>query len=127
MAGEQLTAPRGTAFALGAGAMLVSAMPRAATGAGVSPEILAKLPAITTPGFSFDQKALKIKAGETVALRFENPHSFDIDELNVHVPAPAGRNNLILFKPTQVGTYTYSCSLPGHRAEVMEGTLIVEP
>lgn len=112
-----------------AGALLVAALPRPAS-AGVSPELLASLPAITTPGFHFDRTTLEAKVGETVAFRFDNPHaaphSFDIDALNVHVPVAAGKSGLVLFKPTQPGTYTFYCQVPGHRAAGMEGTLIVK-
>ena len=129
-------APRGTstllvAFgALCVGAILVAAIPREA-GAGVSPEALARLPALGIPGMRFDQKKLMVKAGETVALRLDNahstPHSFDIDALDVHVPVAAGAQSLILFTPTQPGVYTFYCSLPGHREAGMEGTLVVGP
>jgi uncharacterized cupredoxin-like copper-binding protein len=129
-------APRGTFAAqtaligLCVGALLVGAL--AARGsAGVSPEILARLPAISTPGMHFDQPELKIKAGDTIALRLENPHSashsFDIDALNVHVPVVAGQQGLILLAPTQPGSYSFYCSVPGHREAGMVGTLIVEP
>ncbi len=100
-------------------------------GAGVSPEVLAGLPAITTPGFKFEQTKLTAKAGETVALRLDNthnaPHRFDVDALNVHVSAAPGQRSLILFKPTMPGTYTFYCGIPSHRELGMEGTLIVEP
>jgi plastocyanin len=135
--GARRAAPRWTAaslaalIALGTGASLVAALPREATGASVSKETLAELPALITPGFHFDHKELKAKAGEVVALRFDNPHNaphtFDIAELNVHVAVEAGKSGLILFKPTKPGTYTYFCDIPGHRAEGMEGKLIVEP
>jgi uncharacterized cupredoxin-like copper-binding protein len=134
-AGERRS-PRGTAVALGAvlafalGAVAVGALPREA-GAGVSPEVLAELPALGTPGLHFDQPELHVKAGELVALRLENPHgaphSFDVDELNVHVPMPAGKDALALFRPAEPGTYTFYCGVPGHREAGMVGTLIVEP
>lgn len=112
------------------GGVLVASLPRE-SGAAVSPELLASLPAIGTPGMHFDQTALKAKVGETVALRFDNshstPHSFDLDELNVHVPAAAGQQSLIMFKPTSAGSYTYYCAIPGHREAGMVGTLTVEP
>ena len=89
------------------------------------------IPPITTPDFKLDQTQLTAKVGETVALRFENthnaPHSFDVDELNVHVPAAPGQQSLILFKPTKPGAYTFYCAVPGHRELGMEGTLVVEP
>ncbi|HEX6386536.1 MAG TPA: cupredoxin domain-containing protein [Anaerolineae bacterium] len=93
--------------------------------------MLAELPAITTAGFSFDQPEIRVRAGETVALRLDNahsvPHSFDIDELGVHVEMPAGQSSLALFKAPPPGTYTYYCQIPRHREHGMEGTLIVEP
>ena len=111
------------------GAIMVAAIPRQAS-AGIDPTILAGLAPITTPAFTFDQPTLTAKVGETVALRFQNthtaPHSFDIDELNVHVPAAPGAQTLILFKPTTPGTYTFYCAVPGHRALGMQGTLVVE-
>jgi nitrite reductase (NO-forming) len=115
---------------LGLGAILTAAIPQG-MGMSVSPEVLADLPALATPGFNFDQPELRARAGETVALRLDNthtaPHSFDIDELNIHVPIPAGDSSLALFKPATPGTYTYYCSVPGHRELGMEGTLVVEP
>jgi len=119
-----------TFAALCLGAILVAAIPREAS-AGVDPAILAELAPLTTPDFRFEQTTLTAKVGETVALRFENPHiaphSFDIDELNVHIPAAPGTQGLILFTPTTPGTYTYYCAVPGHRDLGMEGTLIVAP
>lgn len=107
-----------------------TASPRQAD-AGNSPEALAGLPAITSPGFSFNQAEIKAKAGETVALRFDNTHnarhSFDIDDFHVHVPAAPGEQRLVRFTPTKPGTYTFYCGIPGHREMGMEGKLVVEP
>jgi nitrite reductase (NO-forming) len=115
---------------LGLGAILVGAIPREAS-AGVDPTMLAGLPAITTPDFTFAQTQLTAKAGALVAWRLDNthnaPHSFDIDELNVHIGAAPDTQGLILFTPTTPGTYTFYCGVPGHRELGMEGTLIVEP
>jgi plastocyanin len=121
-------------FALALGAILLSLVPQTTTSAGVSPEVLAGLPEIETKDFAFSQRFLKVKAGETVAFRLENTdgsaHSFDIDELGVHAPMAAGETGLALFQPTEPGTYTYYCSIPGHADPVartgMIGTLVVE-
>jgi plastocyanin len=112
------------------GATLVGALPRE-TSSGVSPEMLAALPAIVTPEFHFDQTKITTKVGTTTALRLDNPHSaqhsFDVDEINVHVPVAPGKQSLILFTPTTPGSYTFYCAIPGHRELGMEGTLVVEP
>jgi plastocyanin len=114
------------------GAILVATIPPPSTAAGVSPEVLAELPAFTTKDFEFQQKEIRAKAGETVALRLENAdpeaHYLNIDELNVNAPIPAGQTSLALFKPTKAGTYTFYCA-PHYNKETgegMKGTLIVE-
>jgi uncharacterized cupredoxin-like copper-binding protein len=119
--------------ALCAGALLVGAIPRtgASSGAtGVSPEALAALPALGADHLKFDQQELHVKAGQLVALRLVNrddrDHSFDIDEFNVHVPIGRDQPSLALFRPDKPGTYTFYCSVPGHRAS-MVGTLVVAP
>jgi nitrite reductase (NO-forming) len=72
-----------------------------------------------------------VRAGEMVALRFDNsnpmPYAFDIDELNVHDPVAADGQSLIMFEPTVPSSYTFYCSVPGHRDAGMVGTLVVEP
>ena len=114
------------------GAVLAAASAAGGVNAGVSPETLMSLPALKTANFAFDQHEIRVKAGETVALRLENGdsegHSFDIDEFDVHAALPSGEMGLALFKPTQPGTYTFYCA--AHYDKVtkqgMQGTLIVE-
>ncbi len=114
------------------GAILIGMVPHADVTTGISPEVLSQLPALTAKNFQFGQAEIRVKAGETVALRLENGdpegHFFDVDELNVHAPIPAGKQGLALFKPTKPGTYTFYCT-PHYNKETgegMRGTLIVE-
>jgi len=113
------------------GAILVAAIPQPAAIAGVSPAVLAGLPGVITANYRFDQPEIKTRVGETVALHLQNSdaaaHSFDIDTFNVHVPIAGGADALALFRPSTPGTYTFYCSVPGHREAGMVGTLIVEP
>ncbi len=117
--------------ALVLGAIAAAALAPAGAASGVSPEALAELPALTTAQHHFGPTELHARVGETVALRLENAdasgHSFDIDELGVHVPMAPGKPALALFKVTTPGTYTFYCSIPGHREAGMVGTLVVEP
>ena len=111
-------------------ALLAAVLPRRGT-AGVSPGLPADLPVLGMPGFVFDPAGLRAKVGQPVALRLENrhaaPHSFDLDELDVHVSAAPGESALVRFTPTAPGRYTFYCAVPGHREMGMQGTLIVEP
>jgi plastocyanin len=120
-----------TLVGLGLGAALVAALPQGGAAAGVSADTLAALPALITAQHQFDQTELRAKAGESVALRLENEdasgHTFDIDELDLHVSMPPGQPALALFTASAPGTYTFYCAVPGHREAGMVGTLIIEP
>jgi plastocyanin len=114
------------------GAILIGLVPHADATTGVSPEVLGQLPALSAKHFEFDQAEIRVKTNETVALRLENGdpegHFFDVDELNVHAPIPAGKQGLALFKPTKPGVYTFYCSphYSKESGEGMKGMLIVE-
>lgn len=116
-----------------AGALLVAAIPQKGVVAGISPETLQALPVLATKNFAFSQKELRVKAGETVALRLTNgdaeSHYLDIDELGVDAPILPGKTGLAVFKPTKAGTYTFYCRPHSNKAtgEGMIGKLIVEP
>ncbi len=92
---------------------------------------LAGLPTVSTPGFRFDRTTLTARVGETVELRLDNthstPHSFDVDELDVHVAVAPDTSALVRFTPTVAGTYAFYCAVPGHRVLGMAGTLTVAP
>ena len=115
------------------GAIAVGMLPRASATNGINPEVLAQLPSLSAKNYEFNQKQIRVKAGETVALRLENgdgeAHYFDVDELNVHAPILSGQNGLALFKPAKPGTYTFYCKPHYDKAsgQGMHGTLIVEP
>ena len=53
-------------------------------------------------------------------------HDFTIDELDAHVAADRGETATGGFSTDEPGTYTYYCSVPGHRDAGMEGTLTVQ-
>ncbi len=85
----------------------------------------------TTKAMRFGQTELRIKAGQEITLQLENydtyPHSFDIDELGLHVEMPANDQVTIQFTAPEPGTYTIYCAVPGHREAGMIATLVIEP
>jgi plastocyanin len=115
------------------GGLAVAAIPQQGAAAGIDPEALSGLPAITTKDFEFAQKEIRVKAGETVTFRLENEdqavHYFDIDALNIHAPMPVGKTGVAMFKPTAPGEYIFYCAphTSPDRTEGMVGKLIVEP
>jgi nitrite reductase (NO-forming) len=94
-------------------------------------------------GSSADEGTLAVDAGITgfepgeleategdVAIRITNldafDHDFTIDDLGVHVVFGAEETIDTSFEAAP-GTYTFYCSIPGHRESGMEGTLTVLP
>ncbi len=83
-------------------------------------------------GLSFDKNALEVKAG-TVTIAMKNPaallHNVAIKGNGVDVKGEvvsSGATSTVtaVLKP---GTYTFYCSVPGHEAAGMKGTLAVQP
>ena len=68
-------------------------------------------------------------AGNEVTVALTNHdlfwHTFTIDGLDVNLRAPTGGRRQVSFVAAP-GTYTFYCSIPGHRAAGMEGTLEVD-
>jgi uncharacterized cupredoxin-like copper-binding protein len=85
----------------------------------------------TTQAMRFSQTELRVKAGETMTLQLENQdmyaHSFDIDELNLHVKMPANNQVTTQLTAEKPGAYAIYCAVPGHKEAGMVAMLIVEP
>lgn len=66
------------------GAEAPARSPHPTPAAGVSAEMLTTLPVLTGQDFEFSQTEIRVRVGETVALRLENVdpeyHQFDIDQ-----------------------------------------------
>ncbi|MEP7356596.1 MAG: cupredoxin domain-containing protein [Anaerolineales bacterium] len=82
--------------------------------------------------FKYDPATLTAKVGQEVTVNLENKgaldHSFVIDELSVKLETvKAGTTGHVTFTPSQAGTYTYYCDVPGHKAAGMTGTLTISP
>jgi uncharacterized cupredoxin-like copper-binding protein len=58
-----------------------------------------------------------------------NAHHVHGEELNVdlHLSAKPGDTSVIEFTVSEPGTYTFYCSVPGHKDAGMSGELVVVP
>lgn len=115
------------------GIFLMSSLAQQGAAAGISTAVLEQLPAVETERFEFVQDEIRVKAGETVALRLVNrdaaTHSFDIDEFEVHALMPPNATAVAIFKADRPGAYTFYCAphYDKQSGQGMKGTLIVEP
>jgi len=83
---------------------------------------------VSARSFAYDPDALSAEVGEDIAVVLTSTdilHDFVIDELDAHVAADGGETASGGFTAQKAGTYTFYCSVPGHRAAGMEGTLTV--
>ena len=84
---------------------------------------------VTAKNFAFDPEEITAEAGEelTIVLSSEDAlHDFTIDELDAHVVAKRNETAEGGVTADEAGSYTFYCSVPGHRSAGMEGTLTVE-
>ncbi len=112
---------------------LLSALALAACGGSASGASNAQKVTITTQDtFKYDPATLTAKVGQPVEVTLDNrgnlEHSFVIDALGVKIgPITGGQKGSGSFTPSQAGTYTFYCSVPGHIDAGMTGTLTVNP
>lgn len=84
---------------------------------------------VVADDFAFVPDEITGEPGENLAIVLTSEdilHDFTIDELDVHVAADVGETAEGGISDLEPGTYTYYCSVPGHRQAGMEGTLTVE-
>lgn len=96
---------------------------------------------VTASEFSFEPKEIKAKVGQPVTIVLKNAgaqqHDLTIDGIQVTVDGQdktgvqtelvgAGGETRVTFTPKQAGSYEFYCSVPGHKAAGMTGTLVVE-
>lgn len=109
----------------------------------------AKTLELTAKDTAFATKEITVEKGKPVKLVFTNQdsqlHDFSVDKIPVkakaehgdghdmgakkpdlHVSADAGKTGEVEFTPTQAGTYTFYCTVPGHKDAGMVGSLIVK-
>jgi cytochrome c oxidase subunit II len=105
----------------GGGAKSTPAVPAAGSGSEID---------VNAKAFSFSPSTVTVKAGQPVTLVLEATdiaHDFTVDQPKIHIAASGGdtaRGQLDVATP---GTYTFYCSVAGHRAAGMVGKLVVTP
>jgi plastocyanin len=99
----------------------------------VTPTPGAPVKEITVVGteFSFNPSSITLSAGERVKIIFKNegkaPHNLVIQGLGIGTRTiGGGQTDTIEFTAPSSGTYTFYCSVPGHRSAGMEGKLEVK-
>jgi uncharacterized cupredoxin-like copper-binding protein len=101
---------------------------------------------VATTGMAFDSNELKVIKGKPMKLVLQNKDTVEHDwtittiphsakkggghahgvKADVHVHTAVGKTESIQFTPTKDGTYTFYCTVAGHRDAGMEGKLIVQ-
>lgn len=81
--------------------------------------------------YSFSPSSISVQVGDQVKITFKNigraPHNFVIEGLGINTKTiGAGQIDIVEFTAPVSGTYTIFCSVPGHRAAGMKGSLKVE-
>ena len=81
--------------------------------------------------FAFSPSTITVKAGEQVKLNFNNdgsyPHNWVLEGQNIQTKKVlGGAGDTIEFTAPVAGTYTFYCSIPGHREKGLVGQLIVQ-
>lgn len=94
-----------------------------------APEV--KEVAVIGTEMSFSPATITVRAGQQVKITFQNQgkviHNLVIEGLGVSTRTiRPGQTDIIEFTAPAPGTYTFFCSVPGHRAAGMLGHLIVE-
>lgn len=85
---------------------------------------------IESKGLNFSPNEIKVNVGDTVRITYKNTvgkHDFTLDEFNVKTQLlDAGQEEAVEFVADAAGSYEFYCSVAGHRAAGMKGTLVVE-
>lgn len=84
---------------------------------------------VTTTDFAFSPDRIELRAGETVNLVLVNggslPHDLTIPALGFSLAVEPGETASGALTVLRPGTFRFLCSVPGHRAAGMVGSLVV--
>ena len=96
-------------------------------GSTPSPIAGAREVTITAKDLSFTPAEVSVKPGEAINIAFHNAdemvHDFTIPSLGVHVVAQPGATVTFGVAVASPGSYEFFCTVPGHAAAGMHGTI----
>jgi plastocyanin len=81
---------------------------------------------VNARSYAFAPKDIDVRAGENIAIVLhsqDQAHDFTIENKGLVVTVDGGNTAKGGFRLTKAGTYTFFCSITGHRASGMEGTI----
>lgn len=96
--------------------------------AGGEPTTDARVIEIEASNFAFDPDTLRADVGEELAISLtsvDSPHDFAIDGLGRVVDVAGDETRVERMRIDEAGKYAFYCTIPGHRAAGMEGTITV--
>ena len=81
--------------------------------------------------YSYNPSVINLESGQTVKLTFKNvgtfPHNLTIGDLGVATKTVApGGSDVVEFTVHEPGTYAFYCTIGTHRAQGMEGKVVVK-
>ena len=83
---------------------------------------------ITASTFEFEPNDIAVYPGEPVTLKLVSSdvrHTFTVEGLDVDMEAAAGETVTTELTTSAERTYTFYCTVPGHREQGMEGKLSI--
>lgn len=85
---------------------------------------------VETSEFKYDPSDWTIPSSGSTDIRLVNKgiveHDFTIDDLDFQIQVPIGKESTGTLVDPAPGTYEVYCTVPGHKAAGMVGTLVVE-
>jgi len=97
------------------------------------PTVQTPVKEITVVGreFSFEPASIAVEAGQKLKITFKNEgrtiHNLIIEGLDIGTKTiESDQSDVIEFTASAPGTYTFFCSVPGHRSSGMEGSLEIK-
>ena len=83
---------------------------------------------VKATSFKFEPKQIAIDRGDQMTVKVTSAdmrHIFTIDALKIKVDIPAKKTMIVNLMGKPEGTYTFYCTVPGHRERGMVGTLSI--